>query len=306
LHVCILGTKRADIIPAQQADPASYYSFIDLTAFHHDEKRGNQLSRAYTHPRARKPLQVVDRPTSFLDLGEGDAPIQHNPPHIPDLMFQRVHNEGVVSATLPSVAIGNCEREQRKPGVIDMNGPELPVYDPTTSGGTTGQGTPFSARNALQSCDLSSGIIPPYSPHTLVCLEDDRPPSYEEAADSAPVDLENTVQQFASRYSGSSYHVDSTKVVLLPSSQDSKSRPRNSVVVVSTRQAQRDYRPLPPIPSLNQTHVYLTTPLDAGEQPPPVDELDIVPAKSLPIMEEALFQRIERGTNVDHSKVQLS
>jgi len=147
----------------------------------------------------------------------------------------------------------------------------------------------------------------PYSPHASLCLERGQLPSYEEVAGFAPVDLEeNTVQHFASSYSENSYHVDHTKVVLLPSSQDPISAPCSTIVVPPTRPVQRTRRPLPPIPPSKQTHVILTTSLDTREQSLHVDELNVVPVKSLSEMETMLLQRMEFEPNKDHSMVQLS
>jgi len=303
LRVRISGTKRADMTPAQQVDPASYHSFIDLTTRHHDPERRNQASRARKHPRSRKPLQVVDRPTSFLDLGESDAQILYHPSYTPDLKLESAHDAGIVSALPPSVAISNHERAQGKPGAIDTNSPGPSSCDPTCIKRTE---TPFLTRSAPQACDLSSDIATFYSLHASVCLEDDPLPSYEEVAGSATVNSEErTVQQFASRYSGSPPYVDRARVGLLLSFQYPKSPPCNPVVPPAP-QVQRAFRPLPPIPPSKQTHVYSTTPLDAGEQSVHIDELNVVPAKSPSKMKKAQPQRIKFGPNADHPKVQLS
>jgi len=74
--------------PAQQVDPASYYSFIDLSTFHHRAERTNRPSRSHTLPGPRRPFQVFDRPTSFLDLGGSDPRILDHRPHTADLTLE--------------------------------------------------------------------------------------------------------------------------------------------------------------------------------------------------------------------------
>jgi hypothetical protein len=217
------------ITPAQPVDPTSYYSFIDLTTFHHGAGRRNKSSRSRKHTRSRRHLHVVDRPISFLDLDESDARILDHPPN--------------------------------------TNSPRLSSSDPTSIGGTTGHGPSFSAWSAPRSRDLLLSTMAPDSLRASLCLEVDQLPPYEEAAGSAPVYLvENTVRRIASRNSRSSYRVDRAKVALLPSSQDPMSPPPNQVVLQPTRSAQRDFRPLPPIPPSRQTHVISPTPPGIGEQ----------------------------------------
>jgi hypothetical protein len=176
------------ITPAQPVDPTSYYSFIDLTTFHHGAGRRNKSSRSRKHTRSRRHLHVVDRPISFLDLGESDARILDHPPN--------------------------------------TNRPRLSSSDPISIGGTTGHGPSFSAWSAPRSRDLLLSTIAPDSLRTSLCLEVDQLPPYEEAAGSAPVYLvENTVRRIASRNSRSSYRIDRAKVALPPSSQDPMSPP---------------------------------------------------------------------------------
>lgn len=290
--------------PAQQVDPASYHSFIELKTFQHDTGRS---SHAQKHSHARRPLQVADRPFSFLDLDESDARIPDRPPQIPNLPFENADDARVVSLIPLSLTTSNCEKGQGKPGVMTTSGPESSPCDPISIDGSSWRATPFRRRNAPQSCDLFSCIVPPYSLHASLCLVRDQLPSYEEVAGSAPVDLEeNAEQQFASNYPESSYHVDPAKAVLLPSSQDPTSAPCNTVVVLPTRPVQRTRRPLPPIPPSEQTHVMFTTPLDTREQPLHVDELNVVPAKPLSQMERTLLQRMEFEPNIDHSMVPLA
>ena len=286
MSLTIACCHLADMIPAQQVEPASYYSFIDLTNFHHGAERRGQSARARTARRRPRLLQAVDRPSSFLDLD--DAQILDHPPHIPSLPFENVHDAGLVSAMPPSLVVNNCERGQGKPDVMPTNGPGLSSGGATSIERITRHGTSFvSVWSPPQPCDLSPEIIPPYSRRAPLCFEDDRLPSYEDAAGSAPVHLgENTVQQIASRFPGSSYRVDRTKVAQLPSSQDPMSPSPNPFVVLPPQRARR---PLPPIPRSRQGHVVFTTPLDIGGQPLHVDERNIIPPKCLSKLDKALL-----------------
>ena len=244
--------KHADRIPAQRVEPASYHSFIDLTNFHHGAERGGQSSRARSARRRPRLLPVVDRPSSFLDLD--DAQILDHPPHIPSLPFENAHDAGLVSAMPPSLVVNNCERAQGKPEVVATNTPGPSSGGTTSIERTTRHGTSFfSVWSTPQSCDLPLEIIPPYSHRAPLCLEDDRLPSYEDAAGSAPF------------HSG------------------------GNTVVLPARPPQRVRRPLPPIPRSRQGHVVFTTPLDTGGQPLHVDERNIVPPKCLSKLEKALL-----------------
>ena len=256
-HLAILGSKHADSIPAQQVDPASYYSFIELKSFHDDAER---RTHAPKNPKSRRSAQGVDRPTSFLDLDESDARILD---HTLDLTVEKAHNARVGSAIPLSLTTSNGEREQGKSQVLAMRSPGSSSCDPISTDGITWPQTP---KNAPQSYDPFSGLISPRSLHASFRLEGDQLPPYEEVAASTPVDLEeSTVRQYAGSYSDSSYHVDRTKVAL-PSSQDPISPPCNPVVVLPTRSGQRAFRPLPPIPPSKQTRAIITTPLDTRER----------------------------------------
>lgn len=204
-----------DMPPALRVDPW-YYSFIELTTREDCPERKKKTSRGHKHRRVRKPLQAIDRPISFLDLGESDA--------------------------------------------------------------RTGEGTPLSGRSAAQSCDLFLHTTPPCSLYLPEYFEGDRLPRYEEVAASPPSTLEeNTFRQFTSRYPGGSYHINRASETL-QSFHDSKSPP---LVVQPTRQIQRTTRPLPPIPSPNQTHLYLTIPIDAPEQSLFIGGLNIAPPQTV-------------------------
>ena len=290
--------------PAQQVDPASYHSFIELKAFqHHDPAR---RTHAHKHSHSRKPLQLADRKFSFLDLDESDARIPDRPPQIPNLPFENADDARVVSLIPLSLTTSNSEKEQGMPGVIATSSPESSPDVPASIDGSSWRATPFRRRIPPQSCDLFSRSIPPYSLHASLCLVGDQLPSYEEVAGSTLVDLEeNPDQHFASSYPESPY-LDRTKAVLLPSSQDPISAPCNTVVVLPTRPVQPTRRPLPPIPPSEQTHVMFTTPLDTREQPLHVDELNVAPINLLSQMERTLLQRMEFEPNKDHSMVPLA
>ena len=261
-------------------DPASYHSFIDLTTPHHDAIRRSQSSRGPSHRRVRKAFQAVDRPSSFLDLdlGESDVQTSCHPPYSSDLTFENARDTRVVNINLPLTTTGNCERDRKRGR--DTNDVRPSSCDPTSIGRITRQGTPHSVRSAAQTCDLSSGKMPPYSLRAPEFLENDRPPRYEEVTAPAPVSLgEMTIQQVASKYPGSSYYVDYTKFPSPPPSQDPQLCARNPAVVLPAQRARCATRPLPPIPSSNRTHAHLTTPLDTEMQSLHVDDLNTTPPK---------------------------
>ena len=301
-----LETRATDKPPAQKVDPTSYHSFIDLTTPHHDAKPGSQSSRGRNHRRVRKSFEAVDRPGSFLDLGESDVRILYHPSSPPHLSFENACDTEVVGVNPPSVTTSNCE-EQGKKGGRDTNGVGVSPCNPTSIGGITGQRTSHSARSALQTCDLTSNKMAPYSLRAPEFLEYDRLPCYEEVTVPTPVGLgEKTIQQSASKCPGSSYRIGHTKRTLPSPSHDPKSCAYNPAVVLPARQAHRAFRPLPLIPSSKRTHARLATLLDAEQQSLHVDDLNIAPPKSLSKMEKALLRKIEFGPNLNYSETQLS